>query len=197
MFQPLVAAVTDAALFLWLRFLNHHGERALVHTLEIPTMKVFEPLLASARYRGAHGGRGSGKSHFFGELLVETCQAEQARFSWSASALCRARAGAILQAPDRGARSARSASATATSSSTTRSKRPATVSSSFTRRCRTTPRDCMIVAGRFQDRLGRRSADPDYCATPGALLPRPTIRAAGSELLERVVGSPGLQVRCD
>jgi phage terminase large subunit len=23
-----------------------------------------------------HGGRGSGKSHFFGELLVETCQAE-------------------------------------------------------------------------------------------------------------------------
>jgi phage terminase large subunit len=38
---------------------------------------VFEPLLMPARYKGVHGGRGSGKSHFFGELLVETCQAER------------------------------------------------------------------------------------------------------------------------
>jgi phage terminase large subunit len=38
---------------------------------------VFEPLLAPARYRAAFGGRGSGKSHFFGELLVETCQADR------------------------------------------------------------------------------------------------------------------------
>jgi phage terminase large subunit len=38
---------------------------------------VFEPLLAPARYKAAFGGRGSGKSHFFGELLVETCQAER------------------------------------------------------------------------------------------------------------------------
>jgi phage terminase large subunit len=45
--------------------------------LKIPTAKVFEPLLLPARYRAAHGGRGSGKSHFFGELLVETCQAER------------------------------------------------------------------------------------------------------------------------
>jgi phage terminase large subunit len=44
--------------------------------LKIPTAKIFEPLLESARYKGAYGGRGSGKSHFFGELLVETCQAE-------------------------------------------------------------------------------------------------------------------------
>jgi phage terminase large subunit len=34
-------------------------------------------LLAPSRYKGAYGGRGSGKSHFFGELLVETCQAER------------------------------------------------------------------------------------------------------------------------
>ncbi len=34
-------------------------------------------MLARARYKGAYGGRGSGKSHFFGELLVETCQAER------------------------------------------------------------------------------------------------------------------------
>ena len=46
-------------------------------TLKIPTAKVFEPLLAPARYKGVYGGRGSGKSHFFGELLVETCQAER------------------------------------------------------------------------------------------------------------------------
>ena len=44
-------------------------------TLKIPTAKVFEPLLGPARYKGAWGGRGSGKSHFFGELLVEECQA--------------------------------------------------------------------------------------------------------------------------
>jgi phage terminase large subunit len=45
--------------------------------LKIQTAKIFEPLLAPARYRAAFGGRGSGKSHFFGELLVETCQAER------------------------------------------------------------------------------------------------------------------------
>jgi phage terminase large subunit len=42
-------------------------------TLQIPTAPVFKPLLEPARYKGAHGGRGSGKSHFFGELLVEQC----------------------------------------------------------------------------------------------------------------------------
>ena len=45
--------------------------------LKIPTARIFEPLLQPARYKGLHGGRGSGKSHFFGELLVETCQAER------------------------------------------------------------------------------------------------------------------------
>jgi len=39
--------------------------------LSIPTAEVFEPLLAPARYKGAWGGRGSGKSHFFAELLVD------------------------------------------------------------------------------------------------------------------------------
>lgn len=41
--------------------------------LQIPTARVFLPLLKPARYKGAHGGRGSGKSHFFGEHLVEEC----------------------------------------------------------------------------------------------------------------------------
>lgn len=39
--------------------------------LKIQTAEVFEPLLAPARYKGAWGGRGSGKSHFFAELLVD------------------------------------------------------------------------------------------------------------------------------
>lgn len=46
---------------------------ALSQTLQIRTARVFEPLLAPSRYKGAHGGRGSGKSHFFGELGVESC----------------------------------------------------------------------------------------------------------------------------
>ena len=45
-------------------------------TLKIPTARIFAPLLVPARYKGAYGGRGSGKSHFFGELLVEICEAE-------------------------------------------------------------------------------------------------------------------------
>lgn len=40
-------------------------------TLTIETAKVFEPLLQPKRYKGAFGGRGSGKSHFFAEALVE------------------------------------------------------------------------------------------------------------------------------
>lgn len=39
--------------------------------LEIQTAEVFLPLLAPARYKGAHGGRGSGKSHFFAEMVVD------------------------------------------------------------------------------------------------------------------------------
>src|SRR5262250_877515 len=42
-------------------------------TLRIPTAPIFRPLLEPARYKGAYGGRGSGKSHFFGELMVERC----------------------------------------------------------------------------------------------------------------------------
>lgn len=45
--------------------------------LQIPTARVFKPLLAPARYKGAHGGRGSGKSHFFAGLLVERCALEK------------------------------------------------------------------------------------------------------------------------
>jgi phage terminase large subunit len=39
--------------------------------LRIETPRAFVPLLAPKRYKGARGGRGSGKSLFFAELLVE------------------------------------------------------------------------------------------------------------------------------
>jgi len=39
--------------------------------LSLPTADVFKPLLEPARYKGAYGGRGSGKSHFFADLLIE------------------------------------------------------------------------------------------------------------------------------
>lgn len=39
--------------------------------LQIPTAEAFVPLLAPARYKGAWGGRGSGKSHFFAEMMVD------------------------------------------------------------------------------------------------------------------------------
>ena len=44
--------------------------------LSIETAAVFEPLLEPARYKGAWGGRGSGKSHFFAGMLIEDCLAE-------------------------------------------------------------------------------------------------------------------------
>jgi phage terminase large subunit len=44
-----------------------------MRTLDMKTARVFAPLLEPARYKGAHGGRGSGKSHFFAEMLLEDC----------------------------------------------------------------------------------------------------------------------------
>lgn len=42
-------------------------------TLNIETAEVFLPLLQPARYKGVWGGRGSGKSHEFAQLLIERC----------------------------------------------------------------------------------------------------------------------------
>ncbi|MCP3709737.1 PBSX family phage terminase large subunit [Paraburkholderia sp. CNPSo 3274] len=43
-----------------------------MNEIVIETPRVFAPLLDDGlRYLGAHGGRGSGKSHFFGELAIE------------------------------------------------------------------------------------------------------------------------------
>lgn len=41
------------------------------------TASVFLPLLKPARYKGAWGGRGSGKSHFFAGMIIEDCLKER------------------------------------------------------------------------------------------------------------------------
>lgn len=40
-------------------------------TLEVETPRVFMPLRSPARYKGAFGGRGAAKSHFFAQLMIE------------------------------------------------------------------------------------------------------------------------------
>ncbi|MCA9367783.1 PBSX family phage terminase large subunit [Candidatus Kaiserbacteria bacterium] len=45
--------------------------------LQIPTAEVFTPLLEPSRYKGAWGGRGSGKSHFFAEKVIDDCLYEK------------------------------------------------------------------------------------------------------------------------
>jgi phage terminase large subunit len=41
--------------------------------IDIQTARVFKPLLAPSRYKGCYGGRGSAKSHFFAEYIIERC----------------------------------------------------------------------------------------------------------------------------
>lgn len=49
--------------------------------LTIPTARVFKPLLYPARYKGAWGGRGSGKSHFFSEKMIDDSLCEKGLLS--------------------------------------------------------------------------------------------------------------------
>ena len=42
-----------------------------MRSLQINTPRWGIPFLQPARYKGAHGGRGSGKSHFFAEMAIE------------------------------------------------------------------------------------------------------------------------------
>jgi phage terminase large subunit len=50
-------------------------------TLQIQTPAWAVPLLEPARYKGAFGGRGSGKSHFMAEMMIEAHIMDQARNS--------------------------------------------------------------------------------------------------------------------
>src|SRR3990172_880294 len=48
-------------------------------TLRIETPRAFRKLLKPARYKGAFGGRGSGKSHDFASMLLERCLMRRCR----------------------------------------------------------------------------------------------------------------------
>lgn len=56
--------------------------------LSLETAEVFEPLLGPSRYKGAHGGRGSGKSHFFAELLIEDAIREPGDYGSGLRCVC-------------------------------------------------------------------------------------------------------------
>ena len=47
--------------------------------MQIEVSEALSPLLTPARYKGAYGGRGSGKSRFFGQLAVMTNYSRPAR----------------------------------------------------------------------------------------------------------------------
>lgn len=47
--------------------------------LRVEFPRAFAPLLQPARYKGAYGGRGSGKSHFFGEQIILRCYRQTTR----------------------------------------------------------------------------------------------------------------------
>lgn len=57
-------------------------------TLQIETARVFLPLLGPARYKGAWGGRGSGKSHVLADNLIEDCKAEPGNTGAGMLAVC-------------------------------------------------------------------------------------------------------------
>lgn len=57
-------------------------------TLEFQTARVFVPLLEPSRYKGVWGGRGSGKSHFLAEKLIEDCMAEPGDYGAGMRAVC-------------------------------------------------------------------------------------------------------------
>jgi len=46
-------------------------------TLQIPCARAYTPLLQPSRYKGVHGGRGSAKSHFFADHLLENALARR------------------------------------------------------------------------------------------------------------------------
>lgn len=56
--------------------------------LRIETARVFQPLLKPSRYKGAYGGRGSGKSHFFADRLIEDCLAAKGDYGEGMRAVC-------------------------------------------------------------------------------------------------------------
>ncbi len=59
-----------------------------MQSLEIPTAEVFEPLLYPARDKASYGGRGSGKSHFFAELMIDDSLREPGECGAGLNSVC-------------------------------------------------------------------------------------------------------------
>lgn len=57
-------------------------------TVKIPTARIFKPLIEPSRYKGAYGGRGSGKSHFFAGLMIEDSLAEPGQSGEGLRSVC-------------------------------------------------------------------------------------------------------------
>lgn len=55
------------------------SQQVLRRTLKIETAPAFIPLLQPKRFKGASGGRGACKSHFFAETLIEDCLVSHTR----------------------------------------------------------------------------------------------------------------------
>lgn len=47
--------------------------------LQVQVPRAFKPLLAPKRYKGAYGGRGGAKSHFFAEQMIVKCYRQHTR----------------------------------------------------------------------------------------------------------------------
>lgn len=56
--------------------------------LNLPTARAFLPLVPPSRYKAIKGGRGSGKSHFVSELLIEDAMAEPGETGEGLRAIC-------------------------------------------------------------------------------------------------------------
>lgn len=51
----------------------------MLNTIKREVPRAFKPFLGRSRFKAAYGGRGGGKSHFFGEDLILRCFAEPTR----------------------------------------------------------------------------------------------------------------------
>lgn len=71
-----LAQPTEDTLITQLKALQLETQRRTRHA---NTPYVYRPLFNPSRYKGIHGGRGSGKSHFFAELLIDRCFARPTR----------------------------------------------------------------------------------------------------------------------
>lgn len=59
--------------------MSSSGSLTLASEIEVDVPRALVPLLEPARYKGAYGGRGGAKSHFFAEQIILSCYAKPTR----------------------------------------------------------------------------------------------------------------------